>query len=76
MRVASASAPTGNLRVIGDLNGARHGAAGDQVRALERRAIERRQVEVMKEYAEQVGCRWNFVLEHFGEGGPESVRSL
>jgi ATP-dependent DNA helicase RecQ len=43
-------------------------AASDQVQA--RRAIESSRVEIMKQYAEHVGCRWNFLLGYFGEQAP------
>jgi ATP-dependent DNA helicase RecQ len=43
-------------------------AASYQVQA--RRAIERGRVEIMKQYAEHVGCRWNFLLGYFGEQAP------
>lgn len=54
----------GHVNVVGDLNGA-VSRATELVR--ERRAIERSRTEAMGTYAEIAGCRWQFVLEYFGE---------
>jgi ATP-dependent DNA helicase RecQ len=58
----------GNIAVTGEL--------GDAVaRATEliaaRRKVERSRTEMMAAYAETVGCRWNFLLEYFGEPAEE-----
>ena len=57
----------GEVVVCGDLTEAVT-AASYQVQA--RRAVERGRVEIMKQYAEHVGCRWNFLLGYFGEQAP------
>jgi ATP-dependent DNA helicase RecQ len=36
-----------------------------------RRTVERSRTEMMGAYAETVGCRWNFLLEYFGEPAAE-----
>jgi ATP-dependent DNA helicase RecQ len=43
--------------------------ADEQVRA--RRAVERARTETMEAYAHEVGCRWRFLLEYFGEPADE-----
>jgi ATP-dependent DNA helicase RecQ len=72
---AMALADAGGIRVCADgevvVSGDRTEAvtaASYQVQA--RRAIERGRVEIMKQYAEHVGCRWNFLLGYFGEQAP------
>jgi ATP-dependent DNA helicase RecQ len=54
----------GRVIVTGDIEGAATMAA-KLVR--ERRAIERTRVDSMEAYAEHLGCRWQFLLEYFGE---------
>jgi ATP-dependent DNA helicase RecQ len=54
----------GHVTVVGDLDDA-VSTAVELVR--ERRAIERTRTETMGTYAEIAGCRWQFVLEYFGE---------
>ncbi len=54
----------GRVTVIGGIEDAATRAA-ELVR--ERRAIERTRVDSMEAYAEHLGCRWEFLLEYFGE---------
>jgi ATP-dependent DNA helicase RecQ len=54
----------GRVAVVGDLDDAVSRAV-EMVR--ERRAIERTRTETMAAYAEHLGCRWQFLLEYFGE---------
>jgi ATP-dependent DNA helicase RecQ len=54
----------GCVTVVGDLDDA-VSKATELVR--QRRAIERTRTETMGTYAEHAGCRWQFLLEYFGE---------
>jgi ATP-dependent DNA helicase RecQ len=54
----------GRVTVVGDLNDA-VSKATELVQ--ERRVIERSRTETMGTYAELAGCRWQFLLEYFGE---------
>jgi ATP-dependent DNA helicase RecQ len=54
----------GRVTVTGNLENAVTRAAG---LVRERRAIERTRVDTMEAYAEHLGCRWQFLLEYFGE---------
>jgi ATP-dependent DNA helicase RecQ len=58
----------GTLTVLGDLDRA---AAEATALIRERRALERARVDQLAAYARHVGCRWNFVLEYFGEPADE-----
>jgi ATP-dependent DNA helicase RecQ len=54
----------GRVIITGEMQGAATRAA-ELVR--ERRAIERTRIDTMEAYAEYRGCRWEFLLEYFGE---------
>ncbi len=54
----------GRVIVTGEMEDAATKAA-ELVR--ERRAIERTRIDTMEAYAEYQGCRWEFLLEYFGE---------
>jgi ATP-dependent DNA helicase RecQ len=54
----------GRVTVVGDLDDA-VSKATELVH--QRRAIERTRTETMGTYAEHAGCRWQFLLEYFGE---------
>ena len=54
----------GRVIVTGEIE---DGAAKAAELVRERRAIERTRVDSMEAYAEHLGCRWEFLLEYFGE---------
>jgi ATP-dependent DNA helicase RecQ len=58
----------GRVTVTGDLDE----AVAKAVEMIhDRRVIERTRTETMGAYAEQLGCRWKFLLEYFGEPAPD-----
>ena len=58
----------GVVTITGDMTDAVT-EADKQVRV--RRAVERARTETMEAYAHDVGCRWRFLLEYFGEPAEE-----
>ena len=58
----------GMVTVTGDPSAAVDDAWADVQR---RRAVERTRAETMEAYAEELGCRWRFLLEYFGEPAAE-----
>jgi ATP-dependent DNA helicase RecQ len=54
----------GTITLLDDLGGAVEHAV-ELVR--DRRKVERTRAEMMGAYADQLGCRWKFLLEYFGE---------
>jgi ATP-dependent DNA helicase RecQ len=58
----------GRVIVTGDIEDAATKAAA---LVRERRAIERTRVDSMEAYAEHLGCRWEFLLEYFGEAAAQ-----